>query len=224
MGGSYQDTSGGELFNHFFGDSQDYEYADADYGGGDDYGGMLAQMEEEVEQINRDYRGKFKIFQYYASVEEADEHPYVSYDGTFHFVIPEELMLPQSKQKDEVPWNQTPTYKLRDAVRKWANKQNIYNINGTEVIGNEVNINVYDDDDPTPDNYRNFLENMLDVDKKSDKLTYNLYQLFVQYGFAKENERSYINNNFDSHDFDYQFNNFKCYRPSIPIQILARTI
>lgn len=208
MGGSYQDTQGSRLFNYFFDD--DLDHGDADYGGEDDYQNMFDQMEEEVNQIEREYRNAFTICSFYASVEDMDgEHPYVSYAGTVNLEIPDELMLPQKPFKDDnVKWTETPQYKAREAVRKWAKENDIYSINDVEINGNEVRIDIYDEDGMDPDSLRSFLDNTLsDIDKRAPELQASLYRLFVELGFAKENKVSYISNNWDDHP--HQFTHFK---------------
>ena len=208
MGGSYQDTEGGDLFNYLFGD--DLDDGDADYGGEDDHQNMADQMEEEVNQIEREFRNKFTICSFYASVEDDGDHPYVSYSGTINLEIPDELMLPQKNKlnHDSVKWTETPEYKAREAVRKWAKENDIYTINDVEINGNEVRIDIYDEDGMDVDSFRSFLDNTLtDIDKKADELTASLYHLFVDLGLAIENKVKYISNNWDEHP--HQFQNFK---------------
>lgn len=209
MGGSYQDNQGSKLFNYMFDDNLDH--GDADYGGEDDYQNMVDQMENEVNQIEHEYRNKFTICSFYASVEDGDgEHPYVSYSGTVTLEIPDELMLPEKKLKkdDSVPWSKTPQYQNREAVRQWAKDNDIYSINDVEINGNEVRIDIYDEDGQDADSFRSFLSNTLtDIDAKAKELQASLYHLFVELGLAMENKIKSISNNWDEHP--HQFNNFK---------------
>ena len=203
MGGSYQDTTGGKLFNYFFNDELDY--GDAEYGGEDEYQNMVDQMETEVALIEREYRNAFNICSYYASVEDGDGEPYVSYGGNIHLEIPEELMV-QTKEELMVQ-TKHDWKKVREAVRKWAKDNDIYTINNVEVNGNEVNISVYDEDGFNPDSLRGFLDDLRDIDKRANELKAGLYHLFIELGIAKPNKVNYINNNWDDHP--HQFTHFK---------------
>lgn len=209
MGGSYQDTQGSELFNYFFDD--DLDSGSADYGGEDEYNGMMDQYEEEVEQIEREYRDKFTICSFYASVEDGDGgNPYVSYGGDVTLEIPNELMLPMKNKTnhDSVKWTDTPEYKARETIRQWARENGIYGINDVDINGNEVRISLYDDNGMDPDSFRDFLAGTLtDIEDKKDALLASLYHLFVELGFAKENKVKQISNNWDDHP--HQFQNFK---------------
>lgn len=170
---------------------------------------MVDQYEEEVDLIEREYRNKFKHVYHYASVEDGDgEHPYVSYSGGVTFELPDELMLPMPKPKEDEKWSESPNYKLREHVRKWAKENDIYSVNDIEVNGNEVRIDVYDDGNMDPDSYRDFLSGtMTDLDEKYDELLASLYQLFVSLGYAQENKVAWLNNNWDEHP--HQFTHFK---------------
>jgi hypothetical protein len=213
MGGSYQDTQAGDLFNNFFGDEMDS--GDADYGGEDEGQNMADQMEEEVQIIEREYRDKFEICSFYASVEMMDnDHPYVSYSGTVNLEVPEHLLNieQQGQQKTNYDFN-SPEWKQleknKKAIEQWAKNESIYSINDVEVNGGEVRIDIYDGGrNNDPDSLRSFLEvDLTDIDKRKNELTASLYHLFIELGLARENKVHYISNNWEDHP--HQFQNFK---------------
>jgi len=209
MGGSYQDTQGSELFNFMFNDRLDS--GDADYGGEDEYQGMVDQMEEEVARIERTYANKFTICSFWASVEDNDEHPYVSYSGSVQLSIPVELSTngPNTLGDRDAPDYWEKTRKIRDAVRKWAHDNGIYSVNDIEINGNTVRIDIYDEGgNMEPDAFESFLSNDLtDIDKRKDELEASLYHLFIDLGLARENKIASISSDLDSHP--HQFQNFK---------------
>lgn len=189
MGGSYQDSLGSDLFNNLFGD--DLDHGEAEYGGEDEGQSMADQMEEEIGMIEDRYRNAFEICSFYASVEDAGDHPYVSYGGYVHLSVPKELMLPQSEEKesDTVPWNKRRNYVISRAVREWARENDIY-AEEAEVDGNNVTLMIHDEGgNADPDSFDDFLRYTLkEIDKKKVELRASLYRLFIELGLAKPNK------------------------------------
>lgn len=209
MGGSYQDTSGSNLFNNFFGDEEDY--GNTTYAGGEE-ANMFDQYEEEVDQIEREFRDKFTICWFNASVEDGDGEPYVYYSGGVQFEIPEDLLIdnypphaPYSKDEDS---DYQKRNKIDKALKTWANHNNVYDVQEVEIDGNEIRFNLDDNDGGNdPDAFRSFLETTLtDIEKNKDELLASLYHEFVLLGLAKENKVHYIAQNWDEHP--HQFQNF----------------
>jgi hypothetical protein len=195
MGGSYQDNQAGDLFNNFFGD--DLDSGDAEYGGEEEnYENMADQMQREVDAISRQYRNKFDICSFYASVEEADGQPYVYYSGSVHLEIPEHLLTAHQS-----------THLLRNKIREWARKQGI-DAGEVEIDGGDVRIDIDDESrNDDPDSFRSFLEDDLtDIDKQKDELLAGLYHLFIELGLAKANKVYSIDK--DWKERSYQFQNF----------------
>lgn len=192
MGGSYQDTKAGHLFNHMFGDNEDPSYEDADYGGEDEYGGMLHQYEEEVSEIERDYRNKFNFCSFYSEVDNMEGHPYVSYGGSISLEIPKELMLPKPSgpEPEGTSYNQTRDYKFREKLRAWARKNDIY-AQEIEVDDEVFRFDIQDDsyDNNTPDAFRSFLQHTLKpLDESGKELQLSLYNFLVENRRAKPNK------------------------------------
>jgi len=196
MGGSYQDTQGSDLFNYFFND--DLDSGDAEYGGDGDGQGMFAQYEEEVEIIEKEFRNSFTICSFYASVEESEGAPYVSYSGTVYIKIPEELLLPLPKETDV--WGpKSKGWQIRKELEKWAKDNEIYNVNEVEYDDEGLRIEIHDDSGTNPDDFRSFCENTLkDIDEKKDELQASLYHKLVEMGLATANKVSQINNDLDN--------------------------
>lgn len=200
MGGSYQDTRGSHLFNHFFGD--DIDSGDVEYGGEDDNGqAMFDQYEEEVGIIENEFRNSFTICGYYASVEESDNEPYVFIGGYAFIEIPENLSLLDRKADRS----------LRNILEKWAKNNDYVTMYTTdvEIEDNKIRFDLESDEDPTPDGLRDFIENTLtDIEKNKDNLESSLYQELVNNGAAMANKitqiRHDINDSPDDHEHSFQ--------------------
>jgi len=222
MGGSYQDTLGSELFNHLFGD--DLDSGEAEYGGEDEHHRMAEQMQNEVDRIEREYQNKFKICSFYATVEDADGHPYVHYSGTVGLSIPDELMVnpgPRTMGDSDEPGFWDKRRKIHDAIKQWARDNDIYGINDIDISGGDVRIDLYDEGgNNDPDSFRSFLANELtDIDENRDKLNAGIYNLFIQLGLAKQNKVNYISNNWDEHPHQFQNFTWEGEEPAVMVSI-----
>lgn len=209
MGGSYQDTLGSDLFNYFFNDQHDT--GEADYGGDDEHKNMLNQMENEVDLIERQFRDKFTICSFYAEVEESEGQPYVNYSGSVHLEIPEQFLIQQEKEANNVAWNKSKRFRYKEEIRTWGKNNDIYTISDVDISEDfrEVIFNLYDEgSNLDPDSFRDFLRGTLtDIENKKEELKISFYHLFVELGLAKENKVYQMKNNWDYHSA--QFYNFK---------------
>lgn len=213
MGGSYQDTIGSKLFNYMFNDNLDK--GEAEYGGEDEHQRMADQMQEEVDTIENEYRNSFKICSFYATVEDADGHPYVHYSGTVGLSVPDHLMVDPGPNY----WNKRR--KITDAIKLWGSDNDIYSINEIDISGGDVRIDLYDEGgNNDPDSFRSFLASELtDIDENRDKLNAGLYNLFIQLGLAKQNKVNYIANNWDEHPHQYQNFTWEGEEPAVMVSI-----
>ena len=202
MGGSYQDTKAGHLFNYMFGDDKDPSHQDADYGGEDENHGMHHQYEEELSGIEEEYANNFDFCSFYSSVEDVEGHPYVSYGGSISLEIPKELMIPEPSdpEPDSTSYNQTRSYKFREKLRVWARKNDIYAEN-IEENDNVFRFDISDDDSynaGTPDGFRSFLEGTLkQLDESGKELQLSLYKFLVENRRAKPNKVTQIKRDYE---------------------------
>lgn len=210
MGGSYQDTVGSKLFNYMFNDDRDS--GEADYGGEDDHSSMADQYQEEVDQIQEEFKDKFSICYFYASVEEGDGQPYVYYSGTIMLEVPEELMKKSAKTNDS---------QVKKAIKEWARNNDIYTVNDIEVEGNKVRIDIYDEGgNNDPDSFRSFLEGTLtDIEKKKEELESGIYGLFVQWGLAHANRAYDINDDIDTYASQFTHFTLESEEPNIVVEL-----
>lgn len=207
VGGSYQDTQAGSLFNKFFNDDKDYDYAGVEYDGDEDQG-MLAQYEEEVEIIEREFRDKFESCSFWSEVDESDGHPYVSYSAFFRTRIPDSLLIyPDGFAVNGQQYDDKMLKLLKKDIEKIAKNYDMYDTN-VEIDAGEVSIDFRDDDgDADPDSFRGFLEGTVtDVENKKNEINHEIYGAFIQHGFAIENKIRSIADNWDEHP--HQFQNF----------------
>ena len=211
MGGSYQDTLGSDLFNYFFDD--DLDSGEAEYGGSDEYSNMFDQYEEEVYRIKREYENEFSICNFYAEVEESDGQPYVHYGGNVNLEIPEHLML-----KDKLNYRSNNIFNFQNMMRRWANDNDIYDADHVEINGNEIVIIVYGNGHD-PDSFREFLEELANIDNNAHKLQSSLYNLFVEQGLAKQSLGHEIGQNIEEHQLNFMHFDLEQAEPEILISL-----
>lgn len=191
MGGSYQDTAASVMFNKFFGDELDSGVAD--YAGEDDeHMGMAEQWEEEVDRKTEFYNGRYKYFYTHGEVDESDGVPYVSMSGGAEFKIPlrlfiKELILPENwKERRDHPVIKDITNVLKDAVS--------YGIGDLEFSKDQNNMiitfYVEPEEDPNPDGYETFCDNILSADRDGDGILQKILLEFEAYGYI--NKPSYV--------------------------------
>lgn len=198
VGGSYQDTLGSHLFNNFFDD--DLDRGEAEYGGEEEGQNMADQMEQEINQLQDQYRNAFTICSFYASIEEMDaEHPYVTYGGSVHLSVPKEMLIPQKQEAENVPWRDRRSYVVKEELRRWARDNDIY-ADEVEVEENMVTFYLHDEDSNLdPDSFHDFLRYTLKyIEKEKDKLQIGIYRKFVELGLAKPTK---VLNAQESHTF-----------------------
>lgn len=184
MGGSYQDTKASELFNIFFDD--DLDKGGADYGG-EEQEDVADLYDREVSQILEEYNNNFKMFSVYASVEDGDGHPYVSYGGSLGITFPNVKLL---KDFDGDYRN-----KHRDDIKDWAYHHDIYGINTYEIqlkqVENDVFFGVYIEDEDSrldPDSFRDFCRHLSYIETRHTKEIKNsLFFLLMKLGYIAEN-------------------------------------
>lgn len=180
MGGSYQDTGASELFNRFFGD--DLDKGGADYGG-EESEDVADLYDREVSQILEEYNNNFKMFSVYASVEDGDGHPYVSYAGSLGITFPNVKL---SKDFDD---------NHRDDIKDWAYHHDIYGINTYEIqlkqVENDVFFGLYIEDENSrldPDSFRDFCQHLSAIETRHTKEIKNsLFFLLIKLGYIAEN-------------------------------------
>ena len=201
MGGSYQDTRGSHLFNHFFGDDEDS--GDAEYGGTEGGQGLFDQYEEEVAGIEEEFKDSFTICHFHSQVDESDNEPYVYFGGSFIIEIPENLSLITKENHDS----------LRTILKNWARQNTNASISDIEIDDNNIRFDLDANEPATPDGFRSFLENDLtDIEKNKDELKSSLYQELVSIGGATANKITQIRNDIndsESEDHQHSFQNFE---------------
>lgn len=164
LGGSYQDTTGGSLLNAFFGDNLDR--GDVDYDGeDDDYRGTIAQMEEELELIQKEYDKKLEFVHPYYNISE-DGEPFVS--GSAHAIIE----IPENLINHKV----IPTDDVLRKLKQNYNRQKYMRAEEIDFEDNKITIR-FDSEGGTVDEYRSFCEELFsDIEEKKDEIIKYIYQ------------------------------------------------
>lgn len=201
MGGSYQDSNASTLFNKLFGDNLDY--GQAEYGGKDEYSGMLNQYEQEVEEIEGKFKGTFEFCHYYVSVEEDDGgNAYVLMGSGIMFKIPEKLL------NGEYPAWDDPKHREYDKIIiNWAKKNNIYNYINIEINDDAEGLGIrldFESEGSTPDEFRDMLDGLKDIEEKKEELNASFHQLMMKIGLEKQNQFYHSNHKWT----DTQFSHF----------------
>jgi hypothetical protein len=171
MGGSYEDTVASTMFNKFFDD--DLDRGVADYAGEDDeHMGMAEQWDEEVQGINERYNGRFKFVYTHAEVDETDGQPFVSMSGGGQISIPKRFFIKELDIPKE--WKEMREHPVYKNVKKILTDYFSYYINEIEFThDNDDLIIVFNFDsaeDPNPDGYATFCDNLLDGDKSGEEI------------------------------------------------------
>ena len=161
-GGSYQDSTGSSLLNSFFNDKLDK--GDVEYDGEDDYHGTIAQMEEELELIQKEYDKKLEFVHpsYYIS---EDDEPYVYGTATIDIEIPENLINHKVIATDAI------LNKLRGSFNNYFTYAE-----SIEFEDNKITLRI-DSEGTTVDEYRSFCESLFsDIEEKKDEIIKYMYQ------------------------------------------------
>jgi len=183
MGGSYQDTGASSLFNKFFGD--DLDKGAAEYGG-EEEDDLHELYEREVRQIQDEYNSSLEMFSVYASVEEGDGHPYVSYGGSLGITFPNVKLL-----KD---FDGDYRSKHRDDIKDWAYHHDIYGIDTYDIQLEQNKDDVFfgfhftdEESRLDPDSFREFCEELSRIEKHSQEIKNSLFFLLTKLGYIAEN-------------------------------------
>lgn len=197
VGGSYQDTTGGSLFNAFFGDTLD-KGQEATYDGEDDQQSMIDQMTEELKNIDREYSKKFTFIKTYYDINDDGDEPYVYFGATLKVELPNNLI------KHPTPLNYQ---KLLNKVKSNFS-QTFMHVEEIE-LDDDVLVLTLTSDEMGVDSYRDFCENLFDdLEEKKDEVIHYLYQELYYVGLL--NSTKAMKTFHDYHDNkDIHFQNFE---------------
>lgn len=179
MGGSYQDTGASELFNTFFDD--DLDKGAAKYGG-EESEDLYDLYDREATQIQEEYNSSLKMFSVYASVEESDGHPYVHYSGSLGITFPNVKLLKDFDKNH------------RDDIKDWAYHHDMYGIDTYDIQLEQNKNDIFfglhidhEEGNANPDSFRDFCENLSDIEKNSKEIKNSLFFLLTKLGYIEKN-------------------------------------
>lgn len=196
-GGSYQDSTGSSLLNAFFKDSLDK--GDVEYDGEDDHAGTIAQMEEELKIIDREYQNKFEFVKVGHFISE-DNEPYVQGYGKIEIEIPDNLI-----NHKIIPTNDV----LNKLKRSLSSNFNVYSTE-VEFEENKISFNI-DSDGITVDDYRDFCYDLFNnAEEKKDEIVKFVYQEMYHLGLVLPTKSlTTFHKMQDEEDHDVHFNHFE---------------
>lgn len=195
VGGSYEDTSGSELFNTFFQDEEDY--GSSEYGGEQESQSQFEIWEEEVEEIEKEFRNKFTICSYHVQVEDIDDTPYVDCYAWIALPLPEGT---------EIEINQ----RLRTSLRGWANDNNIYNVEDVNQNENSLVFEIRPEEQGSPDEFRSFLRFLEDdVENKKQELINSLHRFLMDEGLIEKTQVHQKATELEENPESQEFQHFK---------------
>jgi hypothetical protein len=195
VGGSYEDTSGSELFNTFFQDEKDV--GSSQYGGGQESQSQYEIWEEEVEEIKEEFKNKFTICDFYVDIEFTEQQPYVYFSGHIFLPLPEGI---------EIEINS----KLKSKIREWASNHWIYNVEDISEDNNRLILHINPDEQGNPDEFRSFLQMLEnDVENKKQELINSLNRFLMDEGLIDKNKVHEKASELQENSELQEFHNFK---------------
>jgi hypothetical protein len=171
MGGSYQDTSGSELLNNFFGDRIDI--GAVKYGGTQEEQSQSELWEKEIAEIENEYN--FTICYYHVEIEDADNQPYVFFGGGVS------LPLPKNFNDEKNPRD------FESAAKDWARDNDIYSEEVSR-YGDHISFDISSEEPPNPDGFRDFMDDLNEIDKKKLDLINSFHYFCMNAGYAPKNQ------------------------------------
>lgn len=197
LGGSYQDTTGGSLLNAFFGDNLDK--GNVEYGGEDDYHGTIAQMEEELELIQKEYDDKLEFVHPYYYLSEDGEEPHVSSGANVVIEIPENL----------IDHRTIPTQNILTKLKQSYNRQKYMTAEEINFEDNKIIISI-SSEGYTVDDYRDFCEELFSsIEEKKDEITKYIYQEMYYLNLVKSTKSMKTFHDYHDENEHVHFNHFE---------------
>lgn len=183
-GGSYIDNPASKLFNNFFGD--DLDKGDAEFDGEQN---IADQYQEEIDLINDRYRRVFKNpIQVNASVEQSDGTAYVYVIAEFLVKIPREILLnPITRTSYSLNRDVEIGFKrVIEDICFCATLREVSVIN-PQSSSIEIAFSLRDEDaDGNPDDYRNMIGVLMDLDKEYEYLVSRMLNFLIEKGYVEQ--------------------------------------
>jgi hypothetical protein len=197
VGGSYEDTSGSELFNTFFQDEKDI--GSSEYGGEQESQSQFDIWEEEVEEIKEEFKNKFTICNFYVEIEDVEDQPYIFFSGSIFLPLPKGI---------QIEINST----LRSKLREWASDNWIYSVEDiSEDAGyDNIILQINPDEQGNPDEFRSFLRMLEnDVENKKQELINSFHRFLMDEELIDKNKVHEKASELQENPELQEFHNFK---------------
>lgn len=188
VGGSYQDTNAGDMFNNLFKDDLDVGGLNAE-SEDDDESSLADIWQTEIDEIKEKYNSQLEISSFYAEAEEGDGAAYISFGASLYFNFPMNSV------------NYIPKYddvNFKKSMKDWSRGNDIsYDNIETDNNNNEFTIrfdlNYYDINNP--DDVDSYVRNtLLDYERNAEELKSGLFLELTKIGILKPTISSkYIN-------------------------------
>lgn len=210
VGGSYRDSTAGELFNNFFGVDHHYR-GDVTNDSGDEQS-IANQYEEECQQFLNDFEAKAShVSAYFQVDDENGDEAYVNYSVSFEIKLGDRFIL------SDLGYELVKSYRLDETIRRFFRKElNVsaryeFDVNysgrydGSHIKDN-TGFEIRLSGAGVPDDFNEFLDEMLnEIDSVFHEIKYKLYLWLHKEGIieSEENHFQEFLSLMDSNPFEY---------------------